>query len=90
MPFDAGFGTLNAVPELLVQHRDWRDVQFDNIRTEGAFLLSARVAGGQALQVRVKSLVGGPLHLTHGLGDHYLLNGQRRHQANPYCRRIAC
>ncbi len=88
MQLDAGFGALNAVLELLVQHRDdaiyvlpdrhrdWRDVQFDNIRTEGAFLLSARVAGGQAREVRVKSLVGGPLRLAHGLGEKYLLNGQ--------------
>jgi hypothetical protein len=88
MQLDAGFGALNAVLEMLVQHRDdaiyvlpdrhrdWQDVQFDNIRTEGAFLLSARVAGGQAREVRVKSLVGGPLRLAHGLGENYLLNGQ--------------
>ncbi len=88
MQLDAGFGALNAVLELLVQHRDdaiyvlpdrhrdWQDVQFDNIRTEGAFLVSARVAGGQAQEVRVKSLVGGPLKLAHGLGENYLLNGQ--------------
>jgi len=88
MQLDAGFGALNAVLEMLVQHRDdaiyvlpdrhrdWQDVQFDNIRTEGAFLVSARVAGGQAREVRVKSLVGGPLRLAHGLGENYLLNGQ--------------
>jgi hypothetical protein len=34
------------------------------------------VAGGQAREVRVKSLAGGPLRLAHGLGENYLLNGQ--------------
>jgi hypothetical protein len=88
MQLDAGFGALNAVLELLVQnredgiyvlpdlHRDWKDVQFDNIRTEGAFMVSARAAEGQAREVRVRSLAGGTLRLAHGLGENYLLNDQ--------------
>jgi hypothetical protein len=88
MQLDAGFGALNAVLELLVQnredgiyvlpdlHRDWKDVQFDNIRTEGAFMVSARAAEGQAREVRVRSLASGTLRLAHGLGENYLLNDQ--------------
>ena len=85
---DATMGFLTAITELLVQNRadglyvlptlpqTWQTLHFDNIRAEGAFLVSARVEGGLTRQVRIKSLVGGPLRLAHGLGERYVLNGQ--------------
>ncbi len=88
MQLDAGFGALNAVLELLVQnredaiyvlpdlHRDWKELQFENIRTEGAFMVSAQVTAGKTQEIRVKSLVGGPLRLAHGLGESFQLNGK--------------
>ncbi len=88
MQLDAGFGALNAVFELLVQnrqgtihvlqslHRDWTDLEFDGILTEGAFIVGATVKNGNTVEVRVKSKAGGYLKLAHGLGVKYLLNGE--------------
>lgn len=88
MQLDAGFGALNAALELLVQnrddgiyvfpnlHRDWKSASFDGIRTEGAFLVSAKVLNGSVAEVSIKSLAGGLLRVVHGLGDAYLLNGK--------------
>lgn len=88
MQLDGGFGALNAVLELLVQSREdgiyvlpdrprnWRELSFDHIRTEGAFQIGATVNEGRLLEIRVKSLADGPLRLLHGLGEAYLLNGQ--------------
>ena len=88
MQLDAGFGALTAVFEMLVQnredviyvlpaiHRDWKEASFDNLRAEGAFLVSARVTSGTCQEVRVKSLAGGPLKLAHGLGQTFTVDGQ--------------
>lgn len=38
----------------------WEDVAFDELRTEGAFLVSAKKVSGQTQFVQVKSLVGSP------------------------------
>ncbi|MFF0725929.1 glycoside hydrolase family 95-like protein [Streptomyces sp. NPDC004134] len=45
----------------------WQDAQIHNLRTEGAFLVSARRSGGTTRYVRVRSLAGEPLKLAHGL-----------------------
>lgn len=88
MQMDAGFGALTAVFELLLQqrgevlhvlpsvHRDWKNFGFENLRAEGAFLVSAKVEGGKTVEIRVKSLAGGPLNLAHGLGEAFTVNGQ--------------
>jgi alpha-L-fucosidase 2 len=88
MQLDAGFGALSAVLELLVQNRDegiyvlpsrprtWQNLAFDDIRTEGAFLIGATVKEGTVMEVRVKSLVGGKLTLIHPFGTKWKLNGQ--------------
>lgn len=87
MQLDAGFGALSAVLELLVQNRldgiyvlpnvpdGWMELSFENIRTEGAFQLSARVAAGQVTEVKVRSLAGGNLRLYPNLGNGFLVNG---------------
>jgi hypothetical protein len=88
MQLDAGFGALSAVFELLVQHREdgiyvlpnlhyqWKELSFENIRTEGAFQISAKVAEGKVKEIRVKSLAGGTLRLAHGMGNKFHLNGK--------------
>jgi hypothetical protein len=88
MQLDAGFGALSAVFEMLVQNREdgiyvlpnlhyqWKELGFENIRTEGAFQISAKVAEGKVKEIKVKSLAGGTLRLAHGLGDKFLLNGK--------------
>jgi hypothetical protein len=75
MQMDAGMGAVTAIAELLVQcradaihvvaalPRRWRDLKFDGIRTEGAFLVGATVEAGKIRQVRVTSLAGGEARL---------------------------
>jgi len=89
MQLDAGFGALSAVYELLVQNREdgiyvlpnlhfqWKELSFENIRTEGAFQISAKVTQGKVKEIKVKSLAGGTLRLSHGLGDRFLVNGKQ-------------
>ena len=88
MQLDAGFGALSAVLELLVQqrgetihvlpnlHNDWKNAGFENILTEGAFLVSAKVAEGKTTEIRIKSQKACNLRLAHGMGDGYMLNGK--------------
>jgi len=48
----------------------WGDVTFHNLRAEGAFLVSAKRAGGQTECVRIRSLAGEQCRVQHGLlGD---------------------
>ncbi|MFF2848515.1 glycoside hydrolase family 95-like protein [Streptomyces sp. NPDC058001] len=45
----------------------WQDAQIHNLRTQGAFMVSARRNGGRTEYVRVRSLAGEPLKLAHSL-----------------------
>ncbi len=97
MQMDAGMGAVTAVMELLVQcrrdgiyvlprlPRHWRQLTFDGIRTEGAFLIGATVRGRRVVEVRVKSLAGQPLELAHGIEGAWSVNGVR--QTGP---RLSC
>jgi hypothetical protein len=90
MQMDAGMGAITAVLELLVQCRadgvhvtprlpkHWLDLEFDGVRTEGAFLVGATVRGGCLREVRVTSLAGAPLDLVHGLSGAWTVNGRKR------------
>jgi hypothetical protein len=73
------FGASMAVSELLLQSvRDairvfpaWpadRDARFENLRTQGGFLVSARQTGGRIAALEVHSTVGGPLRLVSPFG----------------------
>jgi hypothetical protein len=46
----------------------WKDVEFHDLRAEGAFLVSARRAAGETEWVRIKSLAGEPCRVRPGLG----------------------
>jgi len=60
---------------------EWRDVEFHDLRTEGAFLVSARRVGGRTVWIRIKSLAGEPCRIqtdlidpvTEGSRDHTLV-----------------
>ena len=45
----------------------WKDVSFHNLRTEGAFLVSAARKGGATQWVRIQSLAGEPCRIRPGL-----------------------
>jgi len=44
----------------------WKDIEFRDLRAEGAFLVSAERAAGQTLWVRIKSLAGEPCRVRPG------------------------
>ncbi|MHC4884255.1 MAG: glycosyl hydrolase family 95 catalytic domain-containing protein [Planctomycetota bacterium] len=46
---------------------DWNEVEFHNLRAEGAFLVSAKREGGVTQWIRVKSLAGEPCRLKTGM-----------------------
>ena len=90
MQMDAGMGAVTAIMELLVQCRQdgiyvlpglpkhWRNLKFDGIRTEGAFLIGGTVRDGALCEIQVTSLAGGSLELVHGLKGTWLLNGKKQ------------
>jgi len=90
MQMDAGMGAITAISELLVQCRgdlvavlpaipaSWRELRFDGIRTEGAFIVGATLKNSRLCEVRVKSLACAHLKLAHGLGKTFVVNGERR------------
>jgi len=54
----AGFiEVMPAVPS------DWRDISFDDLRTEGAFLVSAKKVAGEMAEVKIVSEKGGSTKL---------------------------
>ena len=77
MQMDAGMSCVAALHELVVHERrgvthlfagapaEWQDVGFRQVRTGGAFLLSARRTRGRVTAVRIQSLAGGALRLAN-------------------------
>jgi len=75
MQSDAGMAAVQAILDLLVHARGetlhvlprlpkgWRELAFDGVRTEGAFLIGATVRNRRVLEIRVTSLAGAPLNL---------------------------
>lgn len=59
-------GTIRVFPGV---PDDWKDVTFDKLRAEGAFLVSASRKNGKAEWVRVESLAGEPCHVKAGMGE---------------------
>lgn len=88
MQLDAAMSAVTAVFDLLLQqrndvlvvlpsiHQDWKDFSFENILAEGAFLVSAKVEGGQKKEITIVSQKGGKLQLDHGLGGSFFVNGK--------------
>lgn len=48
---------------------EWKDVEFHDLCTEGAFLVSAKRSAGRTTQVLVKSLAGEPCRIRTDMGD---------------------
>ena len=90
MQIEAGMSCIAAIQEILlyvrngVNHlfggapRSWKQVGFRGVRTDGAFLVSARRVGGKVGQVEVKSLVGGVFRLANPWGGEVLVQRGRR------------
>ncbi len=62
-PASGNSGPIRVFPAL---PSSWKDVEFHNLRAEGAFLVSAKRANGQTSWVRIKSLAGEPCRVKPG------------------------
>ena len=83
MQMDAGMAAVTAILEMLVYCRDeeivvmerlprqWHELRFEGIRTEGAFLVSGEVARRRVVSIRVHSEKGGRLRLRHSMRGTY-------------------
>ena len=55
----------------------WKDVEFHDLRAEGAFLVSAKRSAGQTQWVRIKSLAGEPCRIQPGIEGRIHISGDR-------------
>ena len=77
---EGNFAAAQAVHEMLLQSwggivrvfpslpKDWREVSFENLRTEGAFLFSAKRKAGRTVSIEIVSEKGGMLYLKNPFG----------------------
>ena len=61
---------------------DWKDVEFRDLRAEGAFLVSAKREGGRTKWVRIRSLAGEPCRISIDLRNPQI-QGNRRDILKP-------
>ncbi len=59
-------GTIRVFPAMPSK---WKDASFHNLRTEGAFLVSAVRKGGKTNFIRIKSLAGEPCLIRSDIGE---------------------
>jgi alpha-L-fucosidase 2 len=57
----------------------WQDVEFHDLRAEGAFLVSAKRSGGKTAWVRIKSLAGEPCRVRPGMNGEIRTKSDREH-----------
>jgi hypothetical protein len=60
----------------------WKDVEFCNLRAEGAFLVSAKRSGGKTVFVKIKSLAGEPCRVRPGIEGKLQVGGGRHLSLN--------
>ena len=47
--------------------KKWSEIEFRDLRAQGAFLVSAKREKGKTVSIEVKSLMGSPCRVLHGL-----------------------
>jgi len=60
----------------------WKDVEFHDLRTEGAFLVSAKRTHGECQWVKIRSLAGEPCRVTPDFNGPFGVHGDRKHTLN--------
>jgi len=58
----------------------WQDVSFHNLRTEGAFLVSAKRKKGKTCFVRIKSLAGEPCAVKPSMDEGIRISGKKEYE----------
>ncbi|NOZ20579.1 MAG: hypothetical protein GXP25_05755 [Planctomycetes bacterium] len=93
MQIEAGMAAITAVQEMLLQcvkgtirimpgvPERWRDVSYTNMRTEGAFLVSAQKRDGMLTKVKVISEAGGPLQIENSMAKKVIVEHGGKKQA---------
>jgi hypothetical protein len=71
-PFGTHIRVFPAVPD------QWKDVAFENLRAEGAFLVSAVRRDGKTRFVQIKSLAGSPCRVSTSLEGKIIASGDRK------------
>lgn len=69
----------------------WKDVEFRDLRAEGAFFVSARRSGGKTVWVKIQSLAGEPCRVRPGIEGTMQAGGDRRftlHEESPGVFRV--
>jgi len=61
----------------------WKDVEFHDLRAEGAFLVSAKREAGKTQWVRIRSLAGEPCRVQTGLSGQMRAQGNRAFKVEP-------
>jgi alpha-L-fucosidase 2 len=73
---EANFAFASGIQEMLIQShtgivrvfpaipKSWKEVSFNKLRTEGAFLISAKRRGGKTIEVKIQAEKGGTLTMT--------------------------
>jgi hypothetical protein len=89
MQLDAGFGSLEAIFQLLVQNRKeglfifpkipwfWKNVRFDGIWTEGGIVVGATLKNGELTEIRLRSTQNIKLDFFPGFPGHFLFKTKK-------------
>ena len=102
MQMDGGMGATAAIQEMLLHTRRgvthvfagapmrWKNTSFENMRTEGAFLVSASRVAGVTAKVAVKSLAGSVFRLANPWGGRALVErrGRNTHEVTGRVLRV--
>jgi alpha-L-fucosidase 2 len=78
-PAIEGSGLIRIFPAI---PSSWKDIAFCDLRTEGAFLISAKRTGGTTRWVKIKSLAGEPCKIRPGINGEVQLKSDRRIKLN--------
>jgi alpha-L-fucosidase 2 len=72
-------GVVNIFPAI---PSSWKNVAFDKLRTEGAFLVSAEMKSGEVYKVEIKSLKGGTLRVQNPFTDSFECSVKYQNEEN--------
>jgi len=74
------FGPIRIFP---ATPSEWKDIEFHDLRTEGAFLVSAKRTDGKTEWVRIKSLAGEPCRVRPGISGEVRIKSKGKHTLKP-------
>jgi alpha-L-fucosidase 2 len=83
---EGNFAFASALQEMLLQSQNnlikifpatpWSDASFNNLRAEGAFLISAEKKDGKIVHVKIYSEKGEKIKMENPFGDNFKINGK--------------